>query len=204
MIFLNPANLFQDFFSLPVSEPNHERDCKDNRLSVNLQKLFQEPRISLKISNKTISSSFIVNSRLICKNRCFSNADAKVATFSESASVRSSFFVKNFIISQQRGLYIYIIYKVRHRTLVHSFSLQSPHLPHTIRSRTPAGMPHNIPARAPGERQHWSSSVRLTFHDASGSRRAARKQRIDGTISARRPENPDFLLLLCDIPNYTR
>lgn len=31
-----------------------------------------------------------------------------------------------------------------------------------------------------------------------------RKQRIDGTISARRPENPDFLLLLCDIPNHTR
>jgi len=100
---------FSRFFSLPVSEPNHERERKDNRLSANLQKLFQELRISLKISDKTISSSFIVNSRLICKNRCFSNADAKVATFSESASDRASFLQKNLINSQQGGLYLYNI-----------------------------------------------------------------------------------------------
>ena len=109
MIFPNPANLFQDFFSLPASGPNHERDCKDNRLSVNLQKLFQELRISLKISNKTISSSFIVNSRLICKNRCFSNADAKVVTFSESASDRPSFYKKTSLIHNEDN-HTYLLY----------------------------------------------------------------------------------------------
>ncbi|WP_302380289.1 hypothetical protein [uncultured Alistipes sp.] len=140
-IFESRKSFSRFFFSLPVSKPNRERDCKDNRLSANLQKLFQELRISLKISGKTISSSFIVNSRLICKNRCFSNADAKVATFSESASIRSSFFVKIFIISQQRGLYIYIIYKPNARPQLQP---EKP-APGTYNTQPHAGMPHNIP-----------------------------------------------------------
>ena len=40
---------------------------------------------------KPASSSFIVNPRLICKNRYFSNADAKVATFFEPANIFAYF-----------------------------------------------------------------------------------------------------------------
>ncbi|WP_302583837.1 hypothetical protein, partial [Alistipes shahii] len=58
--------------------------------------------------HKTISSSFIVNPRLICKNRYFSNADAKVATFSEPANICASFFEKSSILPDKADTtYIY-------------------------------------------------------------------------------------------------
>jgi len=52
----------------------------------------------LKSSYKPVSVSFIVNLRLICKNRYFSNADAKVATFSEAANNFVYFLQKSFIL----------------------------------------------------------------------------------------------------------
>ena len=57
---------------------------------------------------KTASSSFIVNPRLICKNRYFSNADAKVATFFEPANICPLFFEKSLILFKNSpSTYIY-------------------------------------------------------------------------------------------------
>ncbi|WP_418988969.1 hypothetical protein, partial [Alistipes putredinis] len=73
-----------------------------------LQIFFQELLHLLKFPDSTRLSAPLLQTFNLCKNRYFSNADAKVATFSEPANICASFFEKSSILPDKADTtYIY-------------------------------------------------------------------------------------------------
>lgn len=81
------------------------------------------------------------------EHRCFSNADAKVGTFSEPANISPSFFSKKRIFLSKRALYLYLLYN-RSNFLPAHRRTRRPYpnpMQRTLRKRPPAAA-----LRAPG------------------------------------------------------